>query len=710
MSLNHAHNSNHPATGESDQGSPNVLADFVRRRWLALIVCLAVGAAGGWYAAQLFGQTSFTFAALWLYAPQTQTAPYYTPPDANTVVSLIRSPGMLATVAEEFKLPSGKILANTLRAEVPYGSQMISMQLEGGHPQQVVDILNRIGQRVEQTLGEARQRSLDRALKQLSEQVAQHQATVATAVAALREFQQAEQIVDLDQELLRVRSEIDALEVTSRTGMTRDGVRTDDTAQRRGMLRDLIQEEREAITARNQLTLKRNDYERAKALHDKRYISTAEFQRIETELQSLIEQEQGLVARYRAKLKEYDAYMATQIHSAQPGPDGSPQVASVEASVDDVRRRYDELLAERRARQAHLLSVFPHGKELAATVTKATAEKDRLEGQLAALRQVASSTDRMLSALQPPRPALDPTKSTSKKIMAGVGLAIALAGAMPLVLLDLWLKRPPNQARLADNLGLPLLTRRVLTRSWNQSGDQLDQDEVRRLALRIQQSTPADNRVVLLTSATSQPLSVPLVASLAERMAQRGEQVALVEIAQPSDVQTAWQALAASSNAIEAESPAVKHSPVRSIYDSIVSGRHGSGGTAIAEPFAATTHTPPPARGLAEYLSGSTTHPGDTLRHSTISGVDLILSQSSLPEEGLASRRMTALITELRERYSLVIVAGPAATESVDVQMLAARADAIVVCATGGAAPEKAAQRTLADLIDARAPLLGMVC
>ncbi|MBL8825683.1 MAG: hypothetical protein JNM18_01770 [Planctomycetaceae bacterium] len=709
MHLNPTHNSNPPTTGDSNAAPQNVLADFVRRRWPALIVCLALSAAGGWYAGRLLGQTSFTFASLWLYAPQTQTAPYYNPPDVGTIVSLIRSPGLLATVAEEFKLPSSKVLASNLRVEVPYGSQMISMQLEGDQPPQIVAILNRIGQRVEQTLGEARQRSLERALTQLSEQVAAQQATVATAVAALREFQQSEQIVDLDQEVLRVRTEIDALEVTSRTGMTRDGVRTDDTAQRRGMLRDLIQEERDAITARNQLTLKRNEYERAKALHDKRYISTAEFQRIETELQSLVEQEQGLVARYRAKLKEYDAYMATHIQSAQPGPGGSPQVTSAESSMDDVRRRYDELLAERRARQAHLLSVFPRGKELVAAVTKATAEKDRLEGQLATLRQAAGATDRMLSALQSPRPALDPTKSTSKKIMAGAGLAILLVSALPLVLLDLVLKRRPNQTRLADDLGLPLLTRRVLSRGWGQSGEQLDHDEVRRLALRIQQSTPADNRVVLLTSATSQPLSVSLVASLAERMAQRGEQVALVEIAQPGDVQAAWHALAASPNAIEAETSSVKHTPARSIYDSIVSGRHVGGGVAIAEPFA-TTHAPKTACGLSAYLGSSTSHPGDTLRRSTIAGVDLILSEASLPEEGLASRRMTALVTELRERYSLVILAGPAATDSVDVQMLAARADAIVVCATGGAAPVNAARSTLAELIDARAPLLGMVC
>jgi hypothetical protein len=707
MHVNHSQNSRSQPPVDPGTEPANILVGFLRRRWPLLIVCLALGACGGWLAARKLGQTSFTLASLWLYSPQQQTAPHYIAPDVNTIVSLIRSPGMLSGVAEEFKLPSGRILAATLRVDAPMGSQMLSMQLEGDNPQQTAAIMNCIAERLEKTLHDSRAKSLDRALNQLTAQVTQQQQLVASAGIALREFQQAEQIIDLEQELQHIRSEIDALEVSSRTGLTREGTRTDDTAQRRSLLRDLIQEERDAINARSQLALKRNDYDRAKALHDKRYISTAEFQRIAAEFQALSDQEQGVVARYREKLKQFDSHMANHIEASKPGLEGSPQLSNNDLGAENVRDRYDELLRERRARLAHLLSVYPRGKELADTLTKATAEKDRLEGQLAALRQIASSTDRMFSVLQPPRPTLDPVRSTSKKIMAIAGASVALAAILPLFLLDLFLTRQPGQARMADEFGLPVLTRRLIARGWNKDGDQLDHDEVRRLALRIQQSTPDSNRVVLLTSVNQQPIDVPFVANLAERMAQRGEHVAVIEVAQPQETQAAWQALASSPYSVEVE-PAANHAAARTIADSIVTGRHGS--TATVTETRPTVAAPQVARGLSDYLVNSTSRPSDTCRPTSIPGVDVILSSGSLPEEGLASRRMTALVEELRDRYSLVLIAGPHASQSVDVQMLSARADAIIVCALGGVSPTNDARRTIADLIDARAPLLGMVC
>lgn len=173
-------------------GAPNVLFDFLRRRWLPLLVCLAVGGAGGWFVSKKYGQTSFTFASLWHYTPHTQTAPHYNPPDVGTIVSLIKSPGLLANLAEEFKLPSGKLLANTLRAEVPYGSQMISLTLEGDEPAKIVAMLNRLSASVDRTLCDTRDEALRRALAQLEAQVVAQRAAVSTAVHQLREFQQRE--------------------------------------------------------------------------------------------------------------------------------------------------------------------------------------------------------------------------------------------------------------------------------------------------------------------------------------------------------------------------------------------------------------------------------------------------------------------------------------------------------------------------------------
>jgi Mrp family chromosome partitioning ATPase len=80
-----------------------------------------------------------------------------------------------------------------------------------------------------------------------------------------------------------------------------------------------------------------------------------------------------------------------------------------------------------------------------------------------------------------------------------------------------------------------------------------------------------------------------------------------------------------------------------------------------------------------------------------------------LPPEACASRRLSELLEESRDRYSAILIVGPEAERTVDVEMLAARTDAVLFVARNPLANSPAAARTVAGLAALRAPVLGAI-
>jgi len=113
--------------------------------------------------------------------------------------------------------------------------------------------------------------------------------------------------------------------------------------------------------------------------------------------------------------------------------------------------------------------------------------------------------------------------------------------------------------------------------------------------------------------------------------------------------------------------------------------------------------------GLSNYLMGQCEY-DDVVRTSGIEGFDIIDSGPlpSNPAEILGGANMTKLLEKSRQLYDSVVIDGPPLLIS-DAKILAAQADGIIVVFNAGATRRGAAQRTLRELRDINANLIGGV-
>jgi capsular exopolysaccharide synthesis family protein len=83
--------------------------------------------------------------------------------------------------------------------------------------------------------------------------------------------------------------------------------------------------------------------------------------------------------------------------------------------------------------------------------------------------------------------------------------------------------------------------------------------------------------------------------------------------------------------------------------------------------------------GLGEYLSFKVADSEDIITQTTLSGVDMIIREGeAVIPDLLQSSRMRDLMEELKERYSVILIEGPPTGDTVDSEILANYADAIL--------------------------------
>jgi capsular exopolysaccharide synthesis family protein len=113
--------------------------------------------------------------------------------------------------------------------------------------------------------------------------------------------------------------------------------------------------------------------------------------------------------------------------------------------------------------------------------------------------------------------------------------------------------------------------------------------------------------------------------------------------------------------------------------------------------------------GLSNYLMGQCEY-DDIARTSGIEGFDIIDSGPlpSNPAEILGSANMIKLLQKSRELYDYVVIDGPPLLIS-DAKILASAADGTIVVFNAEATRRGAAQRTLRELRDINADLIGSI-
>ena len=323
---------------------------------------------------------------------------------------------------------------------------------------------------------------------------------------------------------------------------------------------------------------------------------------------------------------------------------------------------------------------------------QAESQQKALTAQLDNMRQLEKCRVREWSISVPASLETTEVSSNRAKIFAFAFVLCGLVLSAP-VLGGEWYRRQISpQVAFANSLQLPVLAERILqdfapSRRQRMSPSKLTGEQleiVRMLALRIQQSAHVDGSVVLFSSIDPHYSPAPLMASIAECLAQREEKVLIVDAVCPGKTR-----LPITNVIAMPEQPAAQ-------------ANQNSEVAITAE----ATEQP----GLSEYFTSDCETVQDLVRHTGCPGVDLISSgHSDFPREALASSCLTELVESCRENYTMILVNSPAATASADLQMLTARADGVVLMATKDVRKNPRARAAVADLIDLGAPIIGVV-
>lgn len=261
-------------------------------------------------------------------------------------------------------------------------------------------------------------------------------------------------------------------------------------------------------------------------------------------------------------------------------------------------------------------------------------------------------------------------KSNWKKLFALVFLGCGLLLASPSMVIELLRLQPSPVDVISRRWNLPVLgvqARKLHVSAGRDARISSSQQELRLMALRIQQSLfLRHGRVVLVSGLDHHQSPMDLIRSLAICFSQREESVLIIETL-PCQPETNW-----------------------------VTNSHEKHNLGLGR------------LGVAEFLAGD----DEDARHFVVStglpGIAFLPGGSrATTTEAMASKRLTSLIDQCRESYSIILLCGPSTLQPADLQMLAARADGIVFTVNRQSMQNVYGEKMIGDFIELGFPILG---
>ncbi len=368
------------------------------------------------------------------------------------------------------------------------------------------------------------------------------------------------------------------------------------------------------------------------------------------------------------------------------------QIAMLEQHRENYLKEATKLKEEITGISAMQLDQFQH------QVDEAEKLQDTLVVQRDSLRQLAESRLREWSVSVPASMETTQLVSSHAKIFVLTFAICCLIFSSPLMVAEWHVQTGTPQVQFARSLRVPILAERILEdfspeqRKANAQA-RLDADRMetlRMLTLRIQQSCHRPGSVVLFSSLDSRFSAAPLMAGVAECLADREERVLLVDAVSPDRTLL----------------------PVLHLLPGGNGAAPANGKARSANALALTVPEPHhnAVTGLSEYLTEECEDIGELIRPTGCPGVDIIASgKVGFPREAMASSCLTELLNTCRRNYTMVLVHGPAVDSAADLQMLTARADGIVLAATKSVGKDPRARAIVTDLLELGAPVIGLV-
>lgn len=262
----------------------------------------------------------------------------------------------------------------------------------------------------------------------------------------------------------------------------------------------------------------------------------------------------------------------------------------------------------------------------------------------------------------------DDVSSNRRNLFVCSFLGCGILLAAPFVVMELLRLRPAPIQVISRRWSLPVLGSHSPGYSGNAAArNGVGSQDLRLMALRIQQSlVRPTGRVVLFSGLDHDESPLALIRSLSYCLAQREETVLMIQI--PPTLAASGGFRFNSDGSLKARRP-----------------------------------------GVAEFLAETSEDASSLVLSTGVTGIDVLPGGcSAVASEAMASSRLTGLIEQFREKYSMIILCGPSTLYPADLQMLAARADGIVFTVNQDSVNSVYGNEVIGDLLELGAPILGL--
>ena len=266
--------------------------------------------------AEKFAVQTYTYTGTMLYNRSGVGSPQYQQPELQSIVGLAKSQPVLEAAAKKLPdhPPAGSLVGG-LQTEAVMGSSTLQFTMRGPEAEGTRLTLDAIMKSLTEQAGALRKQTVANILAAQELHAAKAAAAVEAAAENLRKFNAAHQIVlSVDDDLERVRDDIAAVETALETQRSARSSPEEQLQRRRNILQEQQEAERAQLEREAALLLKKNELERAERLHAKRYISDAEFNRIETEYKTLQAQNTAAFEHRRQRLKQLGEALSAHLN------------------------------------------------------------------------------------------------------------------------------------------------------------------------------------------------------------------------------------------------------------------------------------------------------------------------------------------------------------------------------------------------------------
>jgi uncharacterized protein involved in exopolysaccharide biosynthesis len=661
------------------------------RRWLLLSVwCLLCGAAA-YFIGKEFSTPKWRSEGSIVYTPLTfpeNVKRTYTAPNSETVTALVKSPKNMETLCTEFGLTMPtKLLAQQFTVTRPPNSDVLAISLDWAEPERGAAMVNRLMDLSMASVSALRRKRIEQEIAQAEATAAEAREQLVTVRAEHTKFLTGVESHDLKADLELLNREVTELNAGLNAARQRCDACAAEAKQLDGVVAGMKAPKGTPgngvipasarpgdASGEGESTLSQTYEQRLRLLRDSLQEERARLSELKKKIdakQKEQDQLMPLAARGIAPRAEVNA-IAGELQLLAVQRDNSEKairnweeevrtlpLLDVKARKESVRERhetakqeipqYEASIAAKRERIKEVTKLLRQEAPLLANLDTAENAADEQTARLAALRQLHRAESGEFAIISPATPEPHPVSSDRKKLTAAIfGVPVFLFMAL-LVGLD-WLSFARRAEAALAGANIPLLTRADAVKAADRA------KEFRRLALRISQQLPPDGKVLIFHAAAPGDRVEDLANEVGRYLGLRQEKVL------------------------------------------------GIDARLVTNPDATV-----PQPGLSDYLLGKERDLSALLRLPTVLGVDFLMPGRPVPSTDLlASRAFTDLLARVREEYDRVLVIGPPATETLECEMLATHADAILLVAgTYSRATSAELERFTRALHDGGAPLLG---